>query len=54
LHNMNILVRGNSLKGIAEEAPQMYKDIDEVIRVSHGIGIGNMVARLKPLGVIKG
>jgi len=54
LHNMNILVRGNSMKGIAEEAPQMYKDIDEVIRVSHGIGIGNMVARLKPLGVIKG
>ena len=54
LRNLNILVKGNSMKGIAEEAPQMYKDIDEVIRVSHGIGIGNMVARLKPLGVIKG
>jgi len=54
LNNMNIAIKGNSLKGIAEEAPQMYKDIDEVIRVSHGIGIGNMVARLKPLGVIKG
>jgi len=49
-----IEVKGNSMKGIAEEAPQMYKDIDEVIRVSHGIGIGNMVARLVPLGVIKG
>jgi len=54
LKEMNIEVKGNSMKGIAEEAPQMYKDIDEVIRVSHGIGIGNMVARLVPLGVIKG
>lgn len=54
LNNLNITIKGNSMKGIAEEAPQMYKDIDEVIRVSHGIGIGNMVARLKPLGVIKG
>ena len=54
LKNMNIEVKGNSMKGIAEEAPQMYKDIDEVIRVSHGIGIGNMVARLVPMGVIKG
>jgi tRNA-splicing ligase RtcB len=50
----NIEVKANSIKGVAEEAPQMYKDIDEVIRVSHGIGIGNMVARLVPLGVIKG
>jgi len=54
LKAQGIEVKGNSMKGIAEEAPQMYKDIDEVIRVSHGIGIGNMVARLKPLGVIKG
>ncbi|HYD02854.1 MAG TPA: RtcB family protein [Alphaproteobacteria bacterium] len=49
-----IEVKANSIKGVAEEAPQMYKDIDEVIRVSHGIGIGNMVARLVPMGVIKG
>ncbi|MGV8151136.1 MAG: RtcB family protein [Candidatus Woesearchaeota archaeon] len=54
LNDLNIIVKGNSMRGIAEEAPQMYKDIDEVIRVSHGIGIGNMVARLKPLGVLKG
>jgi tRNA-splicing ligase RtcB len=54
LRDKGILVKGNSMKGIAEEAPQMYKDIDEVIRVSHGIGIGNMVARLVPLGVVKG
>ncbi|MGV8141171.1 MAG: RtcB family protein [Candidatus Woesearchaeota archaeon] len=54
LKDKGIEIKGGSMKGIAEEAPQMYKDIDEVIRVSHGIGIGNMVARLVPLGVIKG
>lgn len=41
-------------KGIAEEAPEVYKDIDEVVRVSHAAGIGNLVAKLKPIGVIKG
>ena len=41
-------------KGLAEEAPQMYKDIDEVVRVSHKLGIGNLVARLIPLAVLKG
>lgn len=41
-------------KGLAEEAPQMYKDIDEVVRVSHKLGIGNLVARLVPLAVMKG
>ena len=54
LNARGIEIRAGSVKGVAEEAPQMYKDIDEVIRVSHGIGIGNMVARLVPLGVIKG
>ena len=54
LNAKGIEIRAGSMKGVAEEAPQMYKDIDEVIRVSHGIGIGNMVARLVPLGVIKG
>lgn len=41
-------------KGLAEEAPQMYKDIDEVVKVSHKLGIGNLVCRLKPLAVMKG
>ncbi len=50
----NIEIKGVSMKGIAEEAPEMYKDIDEVVRVSHGLGIGNMVARLVPIGVMKG
>lgn len=41
-------------KGLAEEAPQMYKDIDEVVRVSHKLGIGKLVARVVPLCVLKG
>ncbi len=54
LKKQNIYVKSASWKGIAEEAPQVYKDIDEVIKVSHDAGIGNIVARLKPLGVVKG
>lgn len=49
-----ILVRGHSNQGIAEEAPGAYKDIDEVVRVSDAANIGKMVARLKPIGVVKG
>lgn len=41
-------------KGLAEEAPEMYKDIDEVVRTSDRLGIGNIVARLVPLAVMKG
>ncbi len=50
----DIELKSASWRGLAEEAPGSYKDIDEVIRVSHGIGIGNMVARLVPLAVMKG
>jgi len=49
-----IFIEAGSLKGISEEAPQAYKDVDEVVDVSHKAGIGNLVARLKPIGVIKG
>ncbi len=54
LAKQNIEVKAGSWKAIAEEAPQVYKDIDEVVRVSHEVGIGNLVARLKPLAVMKG
>ena len=54
LNNNGIYIKGNSMRGIAEEAPEMYKDIDEVARVSTQLGIGKAVARLKPLGVMKG
>ena len=47
-------MKSASWKGICEEAPQAYKDIDEVAKVSHEAGIGNLVVRLVPLGVVKG
>jgi tRNA-splicing ligase RtcB len=54
LQSKGIYVRSASWKGIAEEAPGVYKDIDEVAKVSHEAGIGNLVARLIPVGVVKG
>jgi len=54
LESRNIFIKSASWKGIAEEAPGAYKDIDEVVRVSHELGIGRIVARLKPIGVVKG
>ncbi len=54
LSTKGIYVRSTSWRGIVEEAPQVYKDIDEVAKVSHEVGIGTLVARLIPLGVVKG
>lgn len=54
LHNRGIEVKGSSMKGLAEEADEVYKDIHEVVDVSHKLGIGNKVARMVPLGVMKG
>lgn len=41
-------------KGVAEEASGAYKDVDEVVRVSDGAGLGRLVARVVPIGVMKG
>jgi len=49
-----ILVRAGSHKGLVEEAPEAYKDVDEVVNVTHESGISTKVARLIPLAVIKG
>ncbi len=49
-----IELKSASLKGVAEESSEAYKDVDEVVEVSHKAGIGNLVARLVPVGVIKG
>jgi len=54
LERKGILIKAASWKGVVEEAPQAYKEIDEVARVSDEAGIGKRVARLVPLGVIKG
>ena len=54
LESKGITVKAGSWKGLVEEAPQAYKDIDEVVSVSHKAGIGNLVAKLKPVTVVKG
>lgn len=54
LKDYGVYIKAASWKGIVEEAPQVYKNIDDVVNVSHNVGIGNLVARLKPIGVIKG
>lgn len=54
LRSKDIEVVSTTWKAIVEEAPQVYKDVDEVVKVSHDAGIGKIVARLVPLGVVKG
>jgi tRNA-splicing ligase RtcB len=54
LQSRGIYIRAASKDGIIEEAPGAYKDVDDVVRIAHGAGISKMVARLKPLGVMKG
>ena len=54
LESQDIEIKAGGWKSIAEEAPGVYKDVNEVVRVSHELGIGNLVVRLKPLCVMKG
>jgi tRNA-splicing ligase RtcB len=54
LANKGIIVKGASWKGLAEETYQAYKDVDEVVRVSHEAGLGKLVARVVPIAVMKG
>jgi tRNA-splicing ligase RtcB (3'-phosphate/5'-hydroxy nucleic acid ligase) len=54
LEQDGITVRAGSLGGLAEEAPQAYKDVDRVVAVVAEAGIARIVARLEPLAVIKG
>ena len=54
LEKQGIRVRAGSLPGLAEEAPQAYKDVDEVVETVSQVGIASKVARLKPVAVIKG
>ena len=49
-----VLVMGRNLKAYLDEAPQAYKDIDDVVDTFAEIGFTRRVARLKPLAVIKG
>jgi tRNA-splicing ligase RtcB len=54
LARRGIELRSTSWKGVAEEAAEAYKDVEEVVRVSHEVGLGRLVARVVPIGVMKG
>jgi tRNA-splicing ligase RtcB (3'-phosphate/5'-hydroxy nucleic acid ligase) len=54
LEEQGIIVRSETRDGISEEIPEAYKDVDAVIDVVHNAGLSRRVARLKPMGVIKG
>jgi tRNA-splicing ligase RtcB len=54
LASRGITVRAGSLSGLAEEASEAYKDVAEVVGVAQSTGISKIVARTRPIGVIKG
>jgi tRNA-splicing ligase RtcB len=54
LKSKGIIVKASGRGTIVEEAPQAYKDVNEVVDVVHNAGIAKRVCRMRPLGVIKG
>jgi tRNA-splicing ligase RtcB len=54
LEGQGIVARATGRDALAEEMPEAYKDVRDVVDVVHGFGISTKVARLKPIGVIKG
>jgi tRNA-splicing ligase RtcB len=54
LEAAGIAVRAASGRGLAEEAPEAYKDVDRVVEIVERAGIAARVARLRPIGVVKG
>jgi tRNA-splicing ligase RtcB len=54
LSDKGIIVKSLTRDGIVEETPQAYKDVDSIVNVSHELKIATKVAKLVPIGVIKG
>ncbi|MBR9692652.1 RtcB family protein, partial [Candidatus Woesearchaeota archaeon] len=54
LADKDISIKSASRKGVTEEAPGAYKDVDQVIQVCHDSGIAKKVVKLTPIGVVKG
>jgi tRNA-splicing ligase RtcB len=54
LEGRGVIARAQSRKGLAEEQPKAYKNVDEVVDVVDRAGLSKKVARLRPVGVIKG
>ena len=54
LLDQGIIARAQSRRGLAEEQPKAYKNVDEVVEVVHDADLSRKVARMRPIGVIKG
>jgi len=54
LEGQGIMVRGHSFSGIAEEAPESYKDVSEVVESAHQAGLARKVVRVNPIACVKG
>jgi tRNA-splicing ligase RtcB (3'-phosphate/5'-hydroxy nucleic acid ligase) len=54
MQSRKIYIKAASKEGLVEEAPGAYKNVDSVVKVAHGAGISRMVARMVPIGVMKG
>ena len=54
LNEKGIFIKSLTRDGIVEETPEAYKNVDSVVNVSHELGIATKVAKLVPIGVIKG
>jgi tRNA-splicing ligase RtcB len=54
LEARGVIARAQSRKGLAEEQPKAYKNVDEVVDVVDRAGLSKKVARMRPIGVIKG
>jgi tRNA-splicing ligase RtcB len=54
LEGQGIAVRAPSARGLAEEAPEAYKDVERVVAIVERAGLAAKVARLRPIGVLKG
>ncbi len=54
LKEKGITIRAKSFKTVAEEAPQAYKDVSKVVDICHNAGISEKIAKMVPLGVVKG
>lgn len=54
LSDKGIFLKALTRDGVVEETPEAYKDVDAVVNVSHNLGIATKVAKLVPIGVIKG
>src|SRR6266487_7037733 len=54
LESRGVIARAQSRKGLAEEQPSAYKNVDDVVEVVHQANLSAKVARMRPIGVIKG